>query len=70
MTNEMTAREIWYITDHLIRKERRAKRLECERKARVRFLKREHKWWQVRQSLAVVRKESIQAYKSIQYAWW
>lgn len=70
MTNEMSAREIWYITDHLIRKERRAIRLERERKAKVRFLKREHKWWKVRRSLALVREDNIAAYKRIQYAWW
>lgn len=72
MQNEiqMTAREIWYLTDHLMRKARRRQRLERERKQRVRFLKREHRYWKVRQALAVVREDNIAAYKRIQYAWW
>lgn len=70
MDNEMSAKEIWYVTDHLMRKARREKRLARERKERARLLKREHKWWKVRQALAVVRASSIAEYKRVQFAWW
>lgn len=68
--NELSAREIWYLTDHLMRKEARDKRLAYERRQRARFLRREHKWWRVRKALAVVREDNIAHYKRQQFAWW
>ena len=70
MENEMSARDIWYLTDHLMRKEIRDKRIARERKQRSKFLKREHRYWKVRQALAVVRADNIAHYKRQQFAWW
>lgn len=67
MEIEMSARDIWYLTDHLIR---HSKWQEKERRKTKRILKRAHKDWLVNQALNQVRADSLAVYKRAQRAWW